>query len=170
MRKNYMTDSKDKLYCPACNIRMEKVITEQGVNIDICTDGCGGIWFDNRELEKFDEASENAKEIDICLSNKDFKKVDTEQTRVCPVCKKNMVKHKVSANCDVEIDECYTCGGKFLDYQELDEIRKSASTEQEQINTLVNTLYQEKGHKPYLQAKKKSLKNFLKTIYTEHCK
>lgn len=169
-----MTDTKEDLYCPACNTRMIKLKTEQGLNIDICANGCGGIWFDNRELEKFDEPFENAQEIENCLSNKDFKKVDTEQTRVCPVCKKNMVKHKTSINCDVEIDECYTCGGKFLDYQELDEIRKSDATEQEQVNALVNALFEENGHIPYKSEGKKQyfkfLKDFLKTVYTDHCK
>lgn len=165
-----MTDSKEELFCPACNTKMVKINTEQGLNIDICTNGCGGIWFDNRELEKFDENFENAQEIENCLSSKDFKKVDTEQTRICPVCKTNMVKHKVSMNCDVEIDECYTCGGKFLDYQELNEIRKSALDEQEQINTIVNALYTANNIKPYRPVKKETLKSFLQKVYLQHCK
>ena len=49
-------DTIDIIKCPACGKEMEKVfIPSEGINIDICTDGCGGIFFDNREFDKFNE-------------------------------------------------------------------------------------------------------------------
>ena len=55
-----MADTLDKLACPACGEEMKKIyMQEAGVNIDLCLNGCGGIFFDNREFEKFDEPDEN---------------------------------------------------------------------------------------------------------------
>ena len=55
-----MADTLQKIKCPACGREMEKVfIPSEGINLDICTQGCGGIFFDNRELDKFDEKDED---------------------------------------------------------------------------------------------------------------
>ena len=49
-----MSDNKQTINCPACGKEMVKVFDkEKGINIDICLNGCGGIFFDNREFEKF---------------------------------------------------------------------------------------------------------------------
>jgi len=40
--------------CPACGNILEQM-TVGDVTVDVCQRGCGGIWFDNFELEKFDE-------------------------------------------------------------------------------------------------------------------
>ena len=45
-----------------------------------------------------------------------------------------IIKHKII------IDECYGCGGKFLDYQELDEIRNEYATEEERAKDVVEYL------------------------------
>lgn len=66
LTKNYfrriknMADTLETLKCPACGAIMEKVfIPKEGINIDICLNGCGGIFFDNREFDKFNEANED---------------------------------------------------------------------------------------------------------------
>ena len=49
-------DTLETIKCPACGKEMEKVfIKSEGINIDICTEGCGGIFFDNREFDTFNE-------------------------------------------------------------------------------------------------------------------
>ena len=48
--------------CPACNTTMEEV-TVEGITVDVCKQGCGGIWFDRFELQKVDEMHESAGEI-----------------------------------------------------------------------------------------------------------
>ena len=43
--------------CPACHrVLRSRRIGE--IVVDVCHDGCGGIWFDQGELSKFDEPSE----------------------------------------------------------------------------------------------------------------
>ena len=51
-----MADNKDVLTCPACGKEMEKVFIESmQKHLDVCLNGCGGMFFDNREFEKVDE-------------------------------------------------------------------------------------------------------------------
>lgn len=127
-----MADTKEILTCPACGSEMKKIFSkENNFHIDICLKGCGGIFFDNRELKKLDEKCEDISFILNEYENKEFKKVDESQTRVCPNCGMNMVKNFSSANREIEIDECYGCGGTFLDHNELERLRNEFSTEEE---------------------------------------
>ena len=165
-----MTDTKEELICPACGEKMTKVLTKEGINIDVCTEGCGGIWFDNRELEKFDEADENAEDILNLLNEKIFGKVSDNTVRICPVCKTKMVKNKYSMNTDIEIDECYNCGGKFLDFNEILHIRNSKQPTDEQINSLINNIYKTNNHKNYVSKNQNSVLNFFRTMYHRYSK
>ena len=45
--------------CPACH-RELTTMTVGGVKLDVCKDGCAGIWFNAFELKKFDEPNEFA--------------------------------------------------------------------------------------------------------------
>ena len=122
-----MADNKDELICPACKNKMKKFfIKTANISLDICIDGCGGIFFDNQEIKKFDEHNENIDEILEILSNKTYQPVNENQKRTCPYCESIMVKHGTSVKQLVEIDECYTCGGIFLDYKELETMRNTA--------------------------------------------
>ena len=119
-----MVDSKQIIQCPACGKEMEKVYVESAkVYVDVCSNGCGGIYFDNREFYLFDEPSEDISEITEVLKNKTFEPADTEQDRFCPHCGNKMVKNFTSFSKEVATDDCYNCGGKFLDYGELEKAR-----------------------------------------------
>ncbi len=47
--------------CPACNNALS-TINVSGIELEICSGGCGGIWFDQFEFRKFDEPHEYAGE------------------------------------------------------------------------------------------------------------
>ena len=116
-----MADNHDCIICPACGKEMDKVfINSMNRNLDMCLNGCGGMFFDNREFEKVDEQNESIDEILSLIENKNFEKVDDTQKRVCSYCGANMVKHNVNG---ILIDNCYTCGAKFLDNNELIQYR-----------------------------------------------
>ena len=101
-----MEDTLEIINCPACQKPMQKVfITHTGFNLDVCADGCGGIFFDNRELKFFDEKHENINEIVDVLKGKTFEKVDESKTRICPICGNKMVKNYVSIKKEIQIDE-----------------------------------------------------------------
>ena len=121
-----MADNLDIINCPACHNAMTKVhFPDLGINIDVCTEGCGGIYFDNRELEKFDEAQEDITPILESIKGKKFEEVDASEPRMCPVCGTKMVRHYNDIRKEVMIDECYNCGGVFLDNKELFKIREA---------------------------------------------
>lgn len=117
--------------CPACDHSLtEKTIA--GIQLDICEGGCGGIWFDNYELKKFDEQHEQAGaellEIDVDRSLT----VDHSKRRNCPHCADTvLMRHFYSVNRSVEVDECPSCGGYWLDNGELKNIRAQYGTEGE---------------------------------------
>ncbi|MBR6127952.1 zf-TFIIB domain-containing protein [bacterium] len=136
-----MADTTRKIECPACGCEMQKIyIDDAEVCVDICTEGCGGIYFDNREFNKFDEANENVDAILGELEGKEFKEVDQREVRICPVCNVPMVKAGSGVK-GVEIDVCYTCGAKFLDNGELEKIREGKQENLEQLNQLIDEMY-----------------------------
>lgn len=141
-----MADSHQTLRCPACGKEMQKIfIPSQGVNIDICMDGCGGLFFDNRELQMFDEKNENIDDIIQAVENNDFKPVDESLPRYCPACGAKMVKNFASIKKEVHIDDCYACGGKFLDNGELTKIRSQYETELDRTNDVMKYIYDNVG-------------------------
>lgn len=135
-----MADTLEEIICPACGKKMHKIFIEHtGFHIDICLDGCGGIFFDNREFKQFDEQVENIEAIEHATAGKNFYQADENFKRYCPVCKTPMVKNFSSANRNIEIDECYVCGGKFLDNQELQKIRAEYETEADRSNAVIHS-------------------------------
>ena len=130
-----MSDTLDEIICPACHKPMKKIYLEgQKFNVDICLDGCGGIYLDNREIKKIDEKQEDITPIIEAIKNKQFEKVDETAKRICPVCGHLMVKNHSSHLANILIDECYNCGGKFFDKGELIKFRSEFETEDERIS------------------------------------
>lgn len=170
-----MADNFKELRCPACQKIMTKVfVPSEGVNVDVCLDGCGGIYFDNREFKYFDEQHENIDEILAAIEGKEFAKVDESLPRTCPVCGARMAKNYASAKKEVQIDECYSCGGKFLDNGELQKIRAQYATEEERSADIMKEVYSTVGveikrlqaENAALQANRSPLKKlFDKLIY-----
>ena len=117
--------------CPACNRQLEEM-NVGGLVVDVCKNGCGGIWFDNFELEKVDEQHETEGELLLDIPRDETIEIDYSRTRLCPKCKNvKMMKHFVSPEKQVEIDECGSCGGIWLDCGELARIRSQYATEKE---------------------------------------
>ena len=115
--------------CPACG----RVLTPVGVSdvaIDVCQDGCAGMWFDQGELRFFDESSENAGQILVELAREPHVAVDATRRRRCPRCPDSvLMRHFFSARRAVTVDECPTCGGIWLDAGELERIRREYPSE-----------------------------------------
>ena len=76
-----------------------------------------------------DESHENIDEILAAIEGKTFKPQDENKTRICPVCVNPMHKNFSSIKHEIAIDECYVCGGKFLDNEELQKFRAEYKTE-----------------------------------------
>ena len=116
-----MADTQNNLTCPACGAEMTKLfIADKAINIDICAEGCGGIYFDNKEIQEFSGENDDLSEIKKLLEGKNFMPVDETKTRICPACKTPMAKTNAFG---VQIDTCYKCGGIFLDNGEFEYVR-----------------------------------------------
>jgi len=117
--------------CPACGRQLQQMNVGDIV-VDACKNGCGGVWFDNFELDKVDEQHEAAGESLLELERDTNVKVDRSATRTCPKCGgQKMVKHFASSKMQVEVDECPACGGLWLDPEELRHIRDQFADEEE---------------------------------------
>jgi uncharacterized protein len=117
--------------CPACG----KQMAEQdfgGVRVDVCRDGCKGIWFDWMELKRLDENREGMGDaLKEALENP--RANDANRPSItCPRCNTKMHTHSYKDSKAVNVDECYACGGFFLDSGELKAIRDTFMTEQQE--------------------------------------
>ncbi len=116
--------------CPVC----KKSMLEEdfgGVKVDVCRSGCHGIWFDWGELAKLDEQNEG---LGQALQEAfQYPRVnDTSRGIInCPRCNLPLHRHVYVYDKDVNVDECFKCGGFFLDSGELKEIRDHHLSEQE---------------------------------------
>ncbi len=115
--------------CPACNNQLSQV-TIEALTVDVCKNGCGGIWFDNFELNKVDEKHESAGESLLQIEKDSDVVVDRDKKRLCPKCdNQKMMTHFISTKREMEVDECPACGGFWLDAGELGQIRNQFETE-----------------------------------------
>lgn len=109
--------------CPACDDPLYKRSISD-IELDICSNGCGGIWFDQFEFKKFDEPHEYSDEV-LELEITSNREVDHTAKRHCARCDDQfMLRRFYSPKQEIEIDECAMCGGIWLDYGELGRIRK----------------------------------------------
>lgn len=117
--------------CPACGHALTE-ITTSGITVDVCDGGCGGVWFDNYELDRVDETHEPAEDFLLGVVRDPAPVMDTSARRQCPRCPDLvMMRHFVSVRREVEVDECPGCGGVFLDHGELSAIRNQFATQDE---------------------------------------
>ena len=109
--------------CPACFNELTEVQVG-AVKVDICHDGCGGIWFDAFELQRVDEQHEAAGDHLIHIQRDPKVIVDPSRKRACPRCEGVKLKrHLFSPKSKVEVDHCPNCAGYWLDAGELEKIR-----------------------------------------------
>lgn len=117
--------------CPVCENKKLHPVTIQSVQLDICSDGCQGIWFDQRELKKFDEAHESAE--GLIEANPVAAKTKPRSHQLhCPQCKNIvMIQRFSSVKKKIELDECGKCAGIWTDAGELTQLRNEFKTENE---------------------------------------
>ena len=119
------------MHCPACGNTMTEVDND-GILVDVCKNGCGGLWFDWLEVKKVDELHESIGEALLDVETDPNLEIDYKKRRDCPHCAGVvMMRHFASVKRDVEVDECPKCGGFFLDHGELNDLRRQFSTDEE---------------------------------------
>ena len=102
--------------CPACPDTLSRY-RHDPVTLDVCHEGCGGIWFDRSELEELHKLHPTA--TLRVLSNK-RRVVDFSLPRSCPKCAEHPLIRVHHDNIqELELDECNHCGGLWVDLGEL---------------------------------------------------
>ena len=110
--------------CPACNSPLE-TRSYDGVELDVCAVGCGGVWFDQFEFRKFDEPHEAAGTGLLSLEGAETRPSEVTDRLTCPRCGDDVVLRRrfFSTERRVEVDECPACAGVWLDVGELRDLR-----------------------------------------------
>ena len=109
-----------------------KVVKVGGVSVEV-SEQCGGAFFDNLELEHFDEKHEMRGEVLVeHLSQFEGQILDENKRINCPKCENVvMMRRYYSPKHILEIDECPSCAGIWLDAGELEILRENFSTKSE---------------------------------------
>jgi len=115
--------------CPVCS--KEMVEQDFGIKVDVCKNGCKGIWLDQGELVNLDEKNEGLGEALKEALNYPRANDGSRGQLICPKCNIPMQIHKYKRSKEVNVDECYNCGGFFLDSGELTEVRDTYMSDQE---------------------------------------
>lgn len=115
--------------CPACNFSLHQLMAGD-IEIEYCRDGCGGIWFDWKELKKFDEPHEFLPP-EVLRPSAGAGKVDSNALRTCPKCseKETLCRRYFDIQNQVEVDQCLECSGIWLDTREIETIRSQYPNE-----------------------------------------
>lgn len=113
------------MQCPACQHNLRRLKASM-VTLDACHGGCGGIWFDHRELDMVNAEHPNADDKVANVNRDSTLKVVENPHRPCPRCKNIALEQKLySLGSGVIMDCCPKCQGVWLDHGELDKIRET---------------------------------------------
>ncbi|MGE5403802.1 MAG: zf-TFIIB domain-containing protein, partial [Candidatus Saccharibacteria bacterium] len=105
-------------------------VTSGTLTVDVCQEGCGGMWFDQFELKQVDEGNEPAAELESIKGTSSAQSGDMRYT--CPKCLDTvMMRHRFSLTSQVVVDECPKCGGFWLDGGELNQLRSEYALEKD---------------------------------------
>ncbi len=95
------------------------VVEYQGVEIDHCM-LCGGVWFDNSELEELLAAAKlSVDDLHIKTAPRETVVASKEKPRRCPLCRRKMKKLQVGGSDPLIVDRCENHRGYWFDGGEL---------------------------------------------------
>jgi len=159
------------MQCPVCS--QEMVPENFGLGVQVCENGCKGIWFDHTELERLDQAGTGmGAAIQAALQSPRIN-TDARGPIKCPKCHIQMQTHKFQRDKEVNVDECYSCGGFFLDSGELKEIRDHYMTNEEvkaYAEKIIDAVpgFADKEHAIDYEARRMAVGNYAEKILGNH--
>ncbi|MEA3306725.1 MAG: zf-TFIIB domain-containing protein, partial [Elusimicrobiota bacterium] len=117
--------------CPKCS---DEVLVETptlgNIPLDVCP-SCSGIWFDKGELEALIKQSQSENTANFDLINPKPKGLK------CPRCENEMMRGGL-VNPLLLVDKCESCGGVWLDANELRLVRKMLGLSEEDSEVKVD--------------------------------
>lgn len=133
--------------CPRTGSNL-KPLSVGGIEVDV-SESCGGVFFDNLEINQFEKHRSHVGDILVeHLEKFQYQKTLTKERVNCPRCPDVvMMRRFYDATARLEIDECPNCGGIWLDTGELDTIRKTYLSQDER-DDMTNRMIAEIEHDP----------------------
>ena len=117
--------------CPACSGTMVE-IDLGSCGVEFCREGCGGLWFDDTELERLDHRGKGlGPKLAEVLAVKRAAAPEESAPRCCPRCQCELIEERHHLRRAVVLDVCEQCLGVFLDGGELAALRGRADTSSE---------------------------------------
>jgi uncharacterized protein len=133
------------MICPVC----QKTMVSKdfgGVQVEECSNGCHGLWFDWGEIKKLDQKNQGfGQALQVALNYPRYNDANRPPLK-CPKCSVVMHQHLFESAKEINVDECYQCGGFFLDSGELRVIRDKFMSEAERAAYQENLLAQIPDH------------------------
>lgn len=114
--------------CPACS-RDLTALTAGELELHACQGGCGGAWLGGPTLEKVEKSYKAATQAFDKIARDKNASVASAARRPCPRCRGvRMMHYSFTIERTVAIDECGSCGGVWLDHDELCDTREIAAS------------------------------------------
>ena len=110
--------------CPVCNkqdLRLSEI--EPALHAEVCGE-CRGKWISNTNYQSW---LRDHGEIlpEIILDQPGISIREFELARLCPKCRRILVKYKVGRNIPFKIDRCGNCAGVWLDENEWENVKRA---------------------------------------------
>jgi Zn-finger nucleic acid-binding protein len=114
------------LDCPRCQVPLQShTITTDAegweIEIDVCSDSCGGLWLEAHDFEA-DSKAKLFLDEELLALNKPRRKVNTDRELRCPECKAEMSRFDWN-NEGIHLDFCPHCEGRWVDGGEIGRIQ-----------------------------------------------
>jgi len=107
--------------CPKCGGEM-KTVTLSGTEVDRC-EQCGGLWFDNMEVDRLLKVKGSAKSIDT--GDEKVGEKQNQQGKIdCPRCHGPMIRMVDLEQHHIWFESCTVCYGKFFDAGEFKDLQQ----------------------------------------------
>ena len=97
------------MICPVC----QKLMVSQdfgGVNVEVCLNGCKGLWFDWGQVNKLDHKNQGFGAALQAALNAPRQNDQNRGPIKCPKCGIDMHRHQFESEKEINVDECYGCG------------------------------------------------------------
>ena len=118
--------------CPDCRIPLVRKVLD-GIYYDEC-EQCAGIWVTEIALKCFQDKGPN--ELDrLEEDNRPTQMTDRATQRVCPECKRPMVRFLWPGDPPVELERCDLCRGIWFDDTEISRVAQSMRPAAKQAQT-----------------------------------
>ena len=134
--------------CPRCNSALVARSYESDVQVDECPT-CRGMWLDKCELERIqsivvnDYSQQLAQPENTVAKSFEMARQKSRPPLACPNCGREMERTEAQAASMVLIDQCPSCGGKWLDFgeaQSLEQFVERLRREERQPPSLLASL------------------------------